>query len=89
MSQHKRKFDQVYESLIGQVAYKDAILKDVQIGDVYIMLKKSGNSFKVDVGKGGTIVKAKFRTVFTTTSEEAARNRFYKERNKEIEKVGV
>jgi len=80
-------FNKVYESIIADMAPQDSILRDVQVGDVYIWLTKGGNTFKVKKGQGTTINRAIFKTVFSSKDEESARNYFHKERSKAIDQV--
>lgn len=81
------KFDKFYESIIGQMAYKDAILRDVQIADTYIWLSKSGKTFTVKTGKGTTINRTNMKIVYSSKSEDSARNYFHKLRSKIMSKV--
>lgn len=83
------KFLKIYESIIGDTAYHNAVLKDVQIGDVYIKLVKDTMGFYVEKGKGPTPNKVKFKKVFSTKSEERGRKYFEKLRTKVIDKLGA
>jgi len=88
VKKYKSKFNKIYESILGQASYKDAVLKDVQIADNYIKLTKRGNTFNVKTGKGGNILKVKFKTIYTSKSEDAASEYFYKARRKIFNKLG-
>jgi anion-transporting ArsA/GET3 family ATPase len=82
------KYDDIYESIIGDMAPYNSILRDTQIGDVYIWLVKSGKTYTVKKGRGISINKTTMKTVFTTKNEESARKFFYKVRSKVMDKLG-
>lgn len=75
------RFLKLYESLMAQGAPKESVLRDVQVGDKYILLVKKGTKFLVKITNAPSAASPKFkssmRTIHSGTNEEKAAQKFY------------
>jgi hypothetical protein len=67
----QKKYREIMESLRGDGSPKNAVIKDVQVGNLYLMVQKKGKKYVVKKGRGPTANKAKMRTVFKGSEEKA------------------
>ena len=80
------KFLKLYESLRAQGSPAGSIIKDIQVGDIYLWLVKSGNKFLVKKGQGSNPNEVRMKVVFSG-SEESATKKFNTLWNGSVSKV--
>lgn len=81
------KFNKLYESLLSQAAPNDSNIRDDQIGNVYIWLVKSGNSFIVKKGSGDDINRTTMKKVASFKDYDSALKKYYSVRGEVFDNI--
>ena len=81
------KFNKIYESLLAQAAPKQSVIRDVQIGNVYVWLVKNGETYTVKKGSGDDVNRAKWKTIDSFNNYDSAIKKFYSVRKKVFDNI--